>query len=84
MKTKARFERAQFSTKSKEFTEEEMLEKIKEYLSANSYINRRAMEMLFNLRQSTALKWLRHFTEIGVLRKEGERNYPVYFLNNRK
>ena len=73
VKTKARFERAQFSTKSKEFTEEE-----------NSYINRRAMETLFNLRQSTALKWLRHFTEIGVLRKEGERNYPVYFLNNRK
>ncbi len=84
VKTKARFERAQFSTKSKVFTEEEMLEKIKEYLSTNSYINRRAMETLFNLRQSTALKWLGHFTEIGVLRKEGERNYPVYFLNNRK
>ncbi len=84
VKTRARFERAQFSTKSKVFTEEEMLEKIKEYLSANSYINRRAMETLFNLRQSTALKWLRHFTETGVLRKEGERNYPVYFLNNRE
>ena len=82
VKTNARFERAQFSTKSKVFTEDEMLEKIKEYLSANSYINRRAMETLFNLRQSTALKWLRHFTETGVLRKEGERNYPVYFLNN--
>ena len=50
VKTKARFERAQFSTKSKVFTEEEMLEKIKEYLSTNSYINRRAMETLFNLR----------------------------------
>ena len=84
VKTKAHFERAQFSTKSKVFTEEEMLEKIKEYLSTNSYINRRAMETQFGLRQNVALKWLKHFTEIGVLRKEGERNSPIYFLNNRK
>lgn len=83
VKTKAHFERAQFSTKSKVFTEDEMLEKIKEYLSTNSYINRRVMETQFGLRQNIALKWLKHFTEIGVLRKEGERNSPIYFLNNR-
>ena len=59
-------------------------EKIKEYISTNSYINRRVMETQFGLRQNVALKWLKHFTEIGVLRKEGERNSPIYFLNNRR
>ena len=31
------------------------------------------METQFGLRQNIALKWLKQFTEIGVLRKEGER-----------
>lgn len=75
------FERANFSTKSKKYTEEQMLEKIKEYLSTNSYINRRAMESLLGLRQNAALHWLRHFTEIGVLKKGGASNSPVYSLN---
>lgn len=35
----------------------------------------------FGLRQSAALKCLKHFTEIGILKKEGARNSPVYFLN---
>lgn len=80
VKMNTRFERAKFSTKSKATTEEIMLEKIKEYLSTNSCINRRTMETLFGLRQNAALKWLKHFTEIGVLRKEGAVNSPVYFL----
>lgn len=61
-----------------------MLEKIKEYLSTNICINRRAMEIHFGLRQNSALKWLKHFTEIGVLRKEGARNSPVYFMNKQE
>lgn len=80
VKMNTRFERAKFSTKSKATTEEIMLKKIKEYLSTNCCINRRTMETLFGLRQNAALKWLKHFTEIGVLRKEGAVNSPVYFL----
>ena len=80
----AHFERAKFSTKSKEHTEEMMLERVTEYLSTNVCINRRAMEIHFGLRQSTALKWLKHFTEIGVLRKEGARNSPVYFMTKQE
>ena len=75
------FERAKFSTKSKELTEDIVLEKIKEYLSANPFINRCKLEILLGVRQSIALKWLRHFTKIGVLRKEGAKNSPIYFLN---
>lgn len=69
VKMNTRFERAKFSTKSKEHTEEMMLENIKAYLATNTCINRRAMEIHFGLRQNTALKWLKHFTEIGVLKK---------------
>ncbi len=75
------FERANFSTVSKKYTEEKVLEKIREYLSTNGYINRRAMESLLGLRQNAALKWLRHFTETGVLKKGGASNSPVYSLN---
>lgn len=81
VKMNTRFERAKFSTKSKEHTEEMMLENIKAYLATNTCINRRAMEIHFGLRQNAALKWLKHFTEIGVLKKEGARNSPVYFMN---
>ena len=81
LKSNVRFERADFSSKSCQYTEEEMLEKIRAFLSVNHCINRRDMELHFGLRQSAALKWLKHFTETGVLKKEGARNSPVYFLN---
>ena len=81
VKSNVRFERADFSSKSCQYTEEEMLEKIRAFLSVNHCINRRDMELHFGLRQSAALKWLKHFTETGVLKKEGARNSPVYFLN---
>ena len=81
VKRHVHFERADFSSKSSKYTEEEMLEKIKAFLATNICINRRDMELQFGLRQGTALKWLKHFTQTGDLRKEGARNSPVYFLN---
>lgn len=76
-----RFERARFSSKSRQYTEDELLRRIKEHLATNNCITRRDLELNFGLRQSAALKWLRHFTETGILKKEGARNSPVYFLN---
>lgn len=81
VKRNARFERSKFSSKSRQYTEDELLDKIKEYLATNNCITRRDLELNFGLRQSTALKCLKHFTEIGILKKEGARNSPVYFLN---
>ena len=81
VKLGARFERARFSSKSRQYSEEELLEKIKEYLAANNCITRRVLEQEFGLRQGAALKCLKHLTETGVLKKEGARNAPVYFLN---
>lgn len=75
-----RFEHATFTTKSRQHTEETLLAGIKEFLATHRCINRRDMELQFGLRQSAALKWLKHFTEKGILQKEGARNSPVYYL----
>ena len=81
VKRNARFERAKFSSKSWQYTEEELQARIKESFAANNCITRRDLELNFGLRQSAALKCLKRFTEIGILKKEGARNSPVYFLN---
>ena len=78
------FERATFTTKSANLTEESLLAKLKEFLTASNCITRRDMEREFGLRQSVALKWLKHFTETGVLTKGGAKNSPVYFWNSKQ
>lgn len=83
VKKNVRFERAKFSSKSRQYTEEELRERIKEYLAENNCITRRALEQHFGLRPSAALKCLRHFTETGLLKREGANNSPVYFLNGK-
>lgn len=75
------FERAKFSSKSRQYDEEQLVGKIREYLAQHKCIMRRDLEREFGIRQTAALKWLRLLTDKGVLRKEGARTSPVYFLN---
>ena len=75
-----RFERSKYTTKSRRYTEEQLWDKIVAFIKEHDYICRRDMEYHFSLRQQTALKWLKHFTEKGLLVKEGARNAPIYFL----
>lgn len=82
VKEGARFERAASSSVSKKYEEEELQERLSAYLSEHTYVNRRLMEHLFGLRPITALRWLKHFTETGLLKKEGAKNAPMYFLND--
>ena len=84
VRSHARFERANFTTKSRQHTETALWNGVKTFLSTHHCINRRDMELQFGLRQNAALKWLRHFTETGVLKKEGARNSPVYYLSIQK
>lgn len=81
IKSHSRFEHAEFSTLSKKQSEESLLKKITVFLSKNKCLTRRDMELEFGLRRSTAYKWLKHFTETGVLKKEGTWTSPVYFLD---
>ncbi len=83
VKDRARFTKADFSTRSQSYTENDLKAKIEDFLTENNCITRRDMELLFQLRQNTALKWLKHFTDTGFLKKDGAKNSPVYFLNNR-
>ncbi len=80
MKRNARFERARYSTRSRQYTEAELLAKIKDYIATNGSITARVLKTEFKLRETTAQKWLRHFTETGVLRRDGAANSRVYFL----
>lgn len=75
-----RFERSKYTTKSRRYTEEQLWDKIVAFIKEHDYICRRDMEYHFSLRQQTALKWLKHFTEKGLLVKEGAINAPIYFL----
>lgn len=74
------FERSRFTTKSKQYSEEQLWDKIAAFCKKNNYICRRDLEFHFHLRQQTALKWLKTFTEKGLLIKKGVRNAPIYFL----
>ena len=80
VKRNARFERARYSTRSRQYTEAELLAKIKDYIATNGSITARVLKTEFKLRETTAQKWLRHFTETGVLRRDGAANSRVYFL----
>lgn len=77
---KLHFERSRYTTKSKQYTEEQLWDKIVAFCKKNNYICRRNLEFEFHLRQQTALKWLKTFTEKGLLVKKGAPNAPIYFL----
>ena len=78
LKQTTRFEKAQFTSRSKNYTEEEMQEKLNEYFLNNDSISRREMEFDFHLSRYGAQKWLKHFVETGVLKNIGKGRAPVY------
>ena len=74
------FIRSEYTTQSSQYTEEKLLEKIKEYLVENRFITTRALRLLFGLTQYTAQKWLKYFCEKGIMVKDGTKHSPIYFL----
>lgn len=81
VKGNARFERAKFSSRSRQYTDAELQDGIKAYLATHNCITRRVLELEFGLRQSAALQCLKRFTASGLLAKAGSRTAPVYFLS---
>lgn len=80
VKAKVRFEKAHYVTKSVEYTEEDLWQKVEAYLSENLYITRPIMGSKFGLSKYKAAQWLSKFTENGLLRKDGSGHQPLYFL----
>ena len=74
------FVRSRYSNQSTKYSEEKMLEKIKEYLQENRYITTRIMRILFGLTPYMAQKWLTHFCEKDILVKDGTPHATIYFL----
>lgn len=74
------FVRSRYSNQSTKYSEEKMLENIKEYLQKNRYITTRILRILFGLTPYMAQKWLTHFCEKGIMVKEGTPHAPIYFL----
>lgn len=80
IRRQVRFERSEYTTVSLPQTEEEVWTLIEGYLSNHPCISRRGMECEFSMSKHVALKWLRHFTNAGKMKKEGAPNSPVYLL----
>jgi len=74
------FVRSLYSNQSTKYSEEKMLEKIKEYLQENRYITTRIMRIHFGLTPYMAQKWLTYFCEKDIMVKEGTQHAPIYFL----
>ncbi len=74
------YERLNGAFNSEEYSEDEIIDKVKAYLHKKPFINRRDMEIYFGLRKGKARQWLKWLVENGVLQKEGAHNSPVYYL----
>lgn len=83
LKREVKFVRSDGSTRSQEYTEEQMVEQVKAYLAEKPYINSRILSVEFNLRQRKRLYWLNRLVELGVIEKHGPRNAPFYLLVNK-
>lgn len=75
------FVRTKRSSKSNEYTENQIVVRMKEYLRKNRFITCSIMRRMFGLTQYTAQKWLNLFVEKNVILKDGTRRFPIYFLN---
>ncbi|EHJ36160.1 putative DNA-binding protein [Leyella stercorea DSM 18206] len=72
------FERAAFSSRSRQYTEEQLLSLLRHYFTTHTCLTRRILQRVAGLRESAAKKWLQHLTATGVLQKDGASNAPVY------
>lgn len=74
-----RFVKAKTSSKSADYAEDDLWQKIDSFLSAKRYITVRDMRSEFALSRYMAEKWLKLFTDKGMLIKSGSSHYPLYF-----
>ncbi len=75
------FSRANHTTKSLEYNEEEIKNKIEKYIEQNGYINLSTLEVEFHMTAYFGRKWLTHFLQTGLLIKKGTKKHPIYQLN---
>lgn len=74
------FEKSKYSKLSKRYTEDEMWQKIEDYLSENPYLTTSLMCSQFGLSKYMAAQWLTRFVDTGQLVKDGIQRMSLYFL----
>jgi len=65
---------------AKRYSDDEIEQKIRQYLQEHGYMQRRDLETLCSLTTSTAKRHLNRLCKAGVLKNRGMRNQPLYYL----
>lgn len=73
------FEKAGNTTRSSEYTEDELWSKIEAYLESNRYVTRQSLMSNFGLSKYKASQWLTHFVAAGKLLQDGTPRHPLFF-----
>lgn len=81
LQEKVRFSKSKYSSLSTRFSEDELWEKVTEYLSERHHITRRDMCVQFGLSYHFATMWLDKFVEDGRLVKETFGRQQLYSLS---
>lgn len=59
-------------------TDEEIVAKLTDYFTTQTYITRRKLEALCGIRTTTAVRLLRRLIDKGLIRNDGTRQQPIY------
>lgn len=78
LRKSASFERAVPRAKARVYTEQEMVEAVREYMSGHACLTSRLMQSEFGVSYKSALQWLGRLVELGVLVRSGGRRSSVY------
>lgn len=80
IKREVSFEKSHYVSKSVNYIEDDLWQKVVAYLTENRYITRRIMGIVFGLSKYKAAQWLERFVEDGRLIKRGTSHQPLFFL----
>lgn len=75
-----KFEKSKASTRSTRYTEEELWNRVEEYLKEKHFMTCHSMRVEFRLSEYMARKWLRRFVAAGRLVNDNTDRQPVYLL----
>lgn len=75
------FKRSERRPHSKLWKEEQLDQKIMEYLATEKFLTRRCLQSLCQLTQTTAIRHIKRLLEEKKIRNAGTRYQPIYVLN---
>lgn len=80
VRQRASFEKADSTSQSSKYDEAELWPKVEAYIKQNHYITTTELRRIGGLSKYMANKWLKLFTDKGLLLKSGSPKLPFYHL----